>query len=229
MQQQVLPVGTTPVLVIEPGQDGVLLQADPANTADIYLGAQNVTGDSTTTGGIRLSPGSTARFVTGPSDYIWAVSSAASQNIRLLYPLSDAIVELYAQGVAGSAGGQGQANQYLYNPASGLYEQARTPTIVKLLAGVAVGSEATIWTPAAGKKFRLMGFQLAQGTATGAVILKDNTAGTSIYEIPQATVGVPISSPPLGNGILSAAANNVLTATGVATETLTGVVYGTEE
>lgn len=35
--------------------------------------------------------------------------------------------------------------------------------------------------------------------------------------------------PPMGNGILSAAAGNVLTATGVATQTLSGFVFGAEE
>jgi len=108
------------------------------------------------------------------------------------------------------------------------WDRLRTPTVFKSLNALAIGSEATIWTPAAGKKFRLMGYNLMTGTAAGSITLKDNTAGTTILIIPNATNGVPIQDS-LGNGILSAAANNVLTATGVATETLTGYVYGTEE
>lgn len=115
----------------------------------------------------------------------------------------------------------------LYNGST--WDRARTPIVFKNLSAVVVTSETTVWTPAAGKKFRLMGFILAQGVATGAVTLKDNTAGTTIFTIPANTVGVAFISPSMGNGILSAAANNVLTATGASTETLTGVIFGTEE
>lgn len=97
------------------------------------------------------------------------------------------------------------------------------------LNAVVVNPEATIWTPGAGKKFRLMGFVLTQGVITGPVLLKDNTAGSTILIIPPNTVAVVMPSVFIGNGILSAAANNVLTATGVATETLTGFLFGTEE
>lgn len=109
------------------------------------------------------------------------------------------------------------------------WDRERTPNVFKTLSAVVITSETTIWTPAGGKKFRLMGFCLAQGVATGAVTLKDNTAGSTILIIPPNTIGVYMISPPMGNGILSAAANNVLTATGASTETLTGFVFGTEE
>lgn len=109
------------------------------------------------------------------------------------------------------------------------WDRARTPAIFKPLSAVLITAETTIWTPAAGKKFRLMGYAITQGAATGAVTLRDNTAGTTILVIPPNTVGVVQLSPAMGNGILSAAANNVLTATGVATETITGYVFGTEE
>lgn len=105
----------------------------------------------------------------------------------------------------------------------------KTPIIFKPLNALVINPEVPIWTPAAGKRFRLMGFIFAQGVVTGAILLKDGVAGTTIFTIPQHTVGVLFASPPLGNGILSVAANNVLTATGVATETLTGTAFGTEE
>jgi hypothetical protein len=105
----------------------------------------------------------------------------------------------------------------------------RTPAVFKPLSAVVITAETTIWTPTAGKKFRLMGYAITQGVATGAITLKDNTAGTTILVIPPNTIGVHQLSPAMGNGILSAAANNVLTATGVVTETITGYVFGTEE
>ena len=84
-------------------------------------------------------------------------------------------------------------------------------------------------SPSGPHRFRLMGFMLAQGVVGGAVTIKDNTGGATILIIPQNTAGVSVPSPPMGNGILSAAANNVLTATGSATETITGFFFGTEE
>lgn len=135
---------------------------------------------------------------------------------------------LFAAGAAGDATSSELAVAiYNYNGAS--WDRQRTPVVFKILNAVVITSETTIWTPTAGKKFRLMGYVLTQGVATGAVILKDNTAGATIYIIPPNTIGVVIPQANLGNGILSAAANNVLTATGASTETLTGVVFGTEE
>jgi hypothetical protein len=104
----------------------------------------------------------------------------------------------------------------------------RTPVVFKPLSAVSVASEATIWTPTAGKKFRLMGYLLASSVA-GNVTLKDNTGGTTIHVVPCGTPGVAVPAPQMGNGQLSAAANNVLTATGPAASTLSGVVFGTEE
>lgn len=103
------------------------------------------------------------------------------------------------------------------------------PTIFKQLNAVAIGSEATIWTPSTGKKFRIQGGMISVGTAAGNVVLKDNTAGTTILTLPKAPLDTPFALPPMGNGILSATANNVLTATGVATATISGYVFGTEE
>lgn len=108
------------------------------------------------------------------------------------------------------------------------WDRQRTPKIFIPLNAVSIAAEATLWTPAAGKKFRLMGFSLASGTVGGGITLKDNTAGTTILIVPTATVAVAVNGN-LGNGILSAAANNVLTGTGIATETVTGYLFGTEE
>lgn len=114
----------------------------------------------------------------------------------------------------------------VYNGAA--WDRLRTAFVFKSLAPAAIGAEATIWTPAAGKKFRFMGFIFSSDAAV-SVILKDNTAGTTIFRIPALLVGTPLVYAPGGNGILSAAANNVLTATGSGAANLQGTVFGTEE
>jgi hypothetical protein len=107
--------------------------------------------------------------------------------------------------------------------------RTRSPSVFKSLNAVSIATETTIWTPTTGRKFRLMGYVLESGTVGGNVLLKDNTAGTTILVIPFGAANGVIVSPPMGNGILSAAVNNVLTATGTATQTLSGYVFGTEE
>jgi hypothetical protein len=102
-----------------------------------------------------------------------------------------------------------------------------TPTVFKPLSAVLITGETTIWTPTGGKKFRVMGFVITQTVLTGNVTIRDNTAGTTILVIPAAPVGQS-QNISLGNGILSGAINNVLTAQGVATEVISGFVYGQE-
>jgi hypothetical protein len=109
------------------------------------------------------------------------------------------------------------------------FSRMRSPVKFININAVSVASEVTIWTPTAGRKFRLMGYVLESGTIGGNVLLKDNTAGTTILIVPFGAANGVIQSPPMGNGILSATVNNVLTATGVATQTLSGYVFGTEE
>lgn len=110
-----------------------------------------------------------------------------------------------------------------------VFIRTRTPTVFVNINAVSVATEVTIWTPTTGRKFRLMGFVLETGVVGGNVLLKDNTAGATRLIIPFGGAGNVITSPPMGNGILSAAVNNVLTATGTATQTLSGYLFGTEE
>lgn len=128
--------------------------------------------------------------------------------------------------------GDGSARTGMQNVISTLYNGStqdlpRTPNVFKAIT-VAIGTEVTIWTPAAGKKFRLMGFVLALDTAADTITFRDNTAGTILVNV-RAAQNATVSSPPMGNGILSAAANNVLTATGGVANNLRGFVFGTEE
>lgn len=114
---------------------------------------------------------------------------------------------------------------FLYNGSTN--EPMRNPNVFKVVALTAGTSETTIWTPTSGKKFRLMGFILTCGAAS-TLTFKDNTAGTTIFAA-RGTTDTPIVSVPMGNGILSVAANNVLTVTRGTSATLDGVVWGTEE
>ena len=108
------------------------------------------------------------------------------------------------------------------------WDRLRSPAVFKSFSALAIAAETTVWTPTAGKKFRLMGFVITQTVATGDIVVRDNTAGTAILTIPATPVGQPLSLS-MGNGILSAAANNVLTFDGGVGELVSGFVYGTEE
>lgn len=114
----------------------------------------------------------------------------------------------------------------LFNGAT--YDRPRTPNVFKTFNLAASSAEQTIWTPAAGKKFRLMGLVLTINTLAATVTFRDNTAGTTIFVTagPAASIIQPSN---LGNGILSATINNVLTIQASAVSALVGTVWGTEE
>jgi hypothetical protein len=126
----------------------------------------------------------------------------------------------------------------------------RTPTIFKSVTATAAGDTA-LWTPAAGKKFRLMRFKLhitADSTmaAAGRNVIKfrDGTTDMNISHtmwLGQValtaitalfTPGYDTGWIDLGNGILSSTANNVLNVnlgTAMATGVVAVMVAGTEE
>ena len=138
------------------------------------------------------------------------------------------------------------AEQWLYNPATPGFERARTAVIYKRFSGITATGQTAIWTPAAGKRFRLMGFfisltqnAIAAAAAVDTVFLQDSSTDTGIgvqWFIPTAA-GTVDKMPWLvgdipGNGFLSATANNVLNFNnGVALTagSFFGHVYGTEE
>lgn len=109
------------------------------------------------------------------------------------------------------------------------WDRLRTPSVFKVVALGAGTTETTIWTPAAGKRFRLQGFVLTAGAAS-TLTFKDNTGGTTIFAA-RGGLDVPIvlGAAQIGNGILSGAINRVLTVTRGTSATLDGVVWGTEE
>lgn len=127
--------------------------------------------------------------------------------------------------IAGALGISGVA-PWAYNGAT--WDRLRTPNVFKTFNLAASSAEQTLWTPAGGKKFRLMGFTISIATLAANLILRDNTAGATIFQT-GGVVGSVITPAGMGNGILSAAANNLLTIQAGAVSALTGTVWGTEE
>lgn len=104
---------------------------------------------------------------------------------------------------------------------------ARTPDVFKPVALAAATAETTIWTPASGKKFRLQRLVLTVGAQT-VLTFKDNTAGTTILVL-ELAANTPLQIDLGAIGILSGAADRVLTVTRATSATLNGFVAGVEE
>jgi hypothetical protein len=104
-------------------------------------------------------------------------------------------------------------------------DRLRTPIVFKPLNLGAATAETTVWTPTSGKKFRLMRLVLTAGAAT-TLTFNDGTGGTLIFTLGAGATAIFVD---LGNGILSAAANNLLTVIRSVSATLIGTLMGTEE
>lgn len=144
-----------------------------------------------------------------------------------------------AQGLVGLLG----ALPYLYNGTN--QDQQRTPNIFKTATATALGDTA-VWTPAAGKKFRLMGMTLEisanaslASAGVNTILMRDATTAIGVGFSPfipgaagTAFVASGAYTLALGNGYLSSAANNVLNLN-LGTALATGVcrvnAWGTEE
>jgi hypothetical protein len=107
------------------------------------------------------------------------------------------------------------------------FDIPRVVKVVKAVALTAGTTETTIWTPASGKKFRLLRLVLTV-SAQSILTFKDNTAGSTILVLEPAA-NVPLSIDLGSLGIFSATADNVLTVTRATSATLQGFVAGTEE
>jgi len=101
------------------------------------------------------------------------------------------------------------------------YQRERTPAIFKTIVATAAGSTA-VWTPAAGKKFRVMRVHMSitsnAAAAVAAVLLSRLLDGATFFGISDNNY-IPLAGViqqhqnftfDLGNGYLSSAANNVL-------------------
>ncbi len=155
------------------------------------------------------------------------VSLTANQSVNVAQMGGQATAMSGSDGQAGS--GVPLETSGLYNPATPGIERQRTPTVFKVLAEVAVtaGTPVSVWTPAAGKKFRIMGWFLTM-SVSGAILIEDST-GVSVLRNPKSAANQPSAAPPMGNGYLSTAANNQVFVDVTATGAVSGVIFGTEE
>lgn len=158
--------------------------------------------------------------------------------------VTGATVQASQDGLAPAVAGQvGQSESLVYNGAT--WDRLRTPSVFKYAFASTVAATA-VWTPAAGKRFRLMRLRISvPSDATSAVagrtamtFLDGGTLMPLAFDASVPTVGA--TGPPsletgwidLGNGILSAAANNVLTVALTNALTTSGfrmILIGTEE
>jgi hypothetical protein len=109
-------------------------------------------------------------------------------------------------------------------------EQYHIPVKFVDLNAISIGSIATVWTPATGKRIRLLG-GLISVSAQANVLFEDNSAGGSNYvcRVPTMPANTPIPFDLGGAGVLLSAADHVLKATASAPAAITGTLYGIEE
>lgn len=85
MRGATVTVKVTASPVVPRGVGGALLQADPGNTADVYIGGEDVTADTTGSGGIRLQPGVILPIVILGNETVWAVCASGAPLLRVEY------------------------------------------------------------------------------------------------------------------------------------------------
>lgn len=111
--------------------------------------------------------------------------------------------------------------------ATSTFANASRPNVWKVVAvAVTAGVAQTVWTPAAGKKFRLMGYSLSCTVATTMVLFD---GATQVLRTGAVLAGTSIVSPPMGEGYASLAADNVLGIDVLNSGTVQGFVCGIEE
>jgi hypothetical protein len=137
--------------------------------------------------------------------------------------------ERFRDFTAGADVGDHAPGVVLYD-AGGTAVGASGALVTKDLSAVAIGSIATVWTPASGKKVRLLGGTLSVSAAVN-VLFEDNAAGAGafLWRTPKLAVDTPYTFTVGAGGKVLAAANNVLKATSSAAANVTGTLYGTEE
>ena len=115
--------------------------------------------------------------------------------------------------------------------AAGRLRLAFSTDTFKIIDAVAItaGTPATVWTPASGKKVRLLGWAFLSTTSAALEFQDSGAAGTVIAQSPLLAAAGLHNAPPLGEGILLAAADNTLELDVTGNSTVSGMVFGVEE
>ena len=124
-------------------------------------------------------------------------------------------------------------NVYLLVDAAGrpIVKQQYVPNTFKIVDAVAItaGTPATIWTPASGKKVRLLGWKLSSSANAALEFQDSGSAGTVRLQTPLLAAAGVDTVENLGEGYVLAAADNTLDLDVTATSTVSGMVWGVEE
>jgi hypothetical protein len=238
------------------------------NNGTTDAGTQRVTLSSDSTGQVKLATGSQVgassatgsaipanAFFIGVSDgtnlrgLVEAITAGNTNGVGLLGAGVLGYDGANFQNIRTAAAGDGINSALataLYNYNGTNNDRVRTPTTFKTATATAAGDTA-LWTPAAGKKFRLMRFTIqitSDASTTGGadidIILRDATTGLAaaltvfVPAVAATTFGSTVTTGwiNLGNGILSAAANNVLNinlSAALTSGKVRAIVGGTEE
>lgn len=162
-----------------------------------------------------------------------AVQAWFGRNGQIVIALADingATASMNAPGdQQGTQTGVSTIAQGMLYTGGGNWDRMRTPNIFKKIAAVSItaGTPVSVWTPAGGKKFRVMAWMLSLSVA-GAILFEDTT-GTEVFRSSLMAAGIGLASPNIGNGYLSTAANNQLFLDVTATGTVSGFICGIEE
>ncbi len=115
--------------------------------------------------------------------------------------------------------------------AAGRMKLAFTPDTFKVIDAVAVTAwtPATVWTPASGKKVRLLGWFLSSSVAAALEFQDSGAPGTVISQTPLLAAAGVHDATRLGEGLILAAADNTLDLDVTANSTVSGMVFGIEE
>lgn len=96
-----------------------------------------------------------------------------------------------------------------------------------------VGTPQTLWTPATGLRWRVMGWEISTPSASKAVFKEASVAaavGTRYVTATLPNAGTPLTSPYLYNGFTAASRNNQLVLdSDTAGVSYSGTVFGIEE
>ena len=109
-----------------------------------------------------------------------------------------------------------------------------TPFVFKPIKAVSItaATPVAVWTPATGKRFRLLGFCVLPTVANVGILFEDATGGGNEFLRFPPTAAVSTNQAPVSLGLygyLSTTVNNVLFLDVTITSTISGYVYGMEE